>query len=196
MKLLLATHNNNKKKEILDIFKDNGIKDIEIVTLEDLGDYEDIEETGLTFRENAFLKASYGYSKYHLPTIGEDSGLEIDYLGGKPGIYSARYSGLGSEANIDKVLEELKGVKKEERSCNFVCTICFFCDDLSHFFEGLCYGYIGFERQGNNGFGYDPIFMIDDKTSLAMLPEEKKNKISHRYNAFSKLIDYLKDYPK
>ena len=196
MKILLATHNNNKKKEILDIFKDNGVRDIEIVTLEDLGDYEDIDETGLTFNENAFIKAHYGFNKFHLPTIGEDSGLEIDYLDGRPGIYSSRYSGLGNEANIDKVLNELKNVKKEDRKCNFICTICFIEDEVTNYFIGKCYGYIGYERKGNNGFGYDPIFMIDDNSSLAMLSEDEKNKISHRYNAFIKLIDYLKDYSK
>ena len=196
MKILLATHNNNKKKEILDIFKDNGVRDIEIVTLEDLGDYEDIDETGLTFKENAFIKAHYGFNKVHLPTIGEDSGLEIDYLDGRPGIYSSRYSGLGNEANIDKVLNELKNVKKEDRKCNFICTICFIEDKVTNYYIGKCYGYIGYERKGNNGFGYDPIFMIDDNSSLAMLSEDEKNKISHRYNAFIKLIDYLKDYSK
>jgi len=193
MKILLATHNNNKKREILNILKENEIKDIELITLEDLKDNDDIEENGTNFKENAYIKAKYGFDKFNIPCIGEDSGLEIDALGGKPGIYSSRYSGLGSEANIDKVLGELQNEKN--RKANFIATICYY-DGVPHYFVGKCYGTIGFERVGNNGFGYDPIFMINRETSFASMKEEEKNKISHRYKAFIAFCDYIKNQDK
>lgn len=192
MKLILATHNNNKKKEILDILHDNNVKNIELVTLEDLGDNEDIEETGKTFKENAYLKAYYGYKKYGLPCIADDSGLEVDALNGEPGIYSSRYSGLGSEANIELLLKNMEGEKN--RKCDFICELCYI-DGLGteHYFEGYVYGNVGIKKVGNNGFGYDPIFMIDENRSMASICEKEKNKISHRYNAFIKFARFLNE---
>lgn len=195
MKILLATHNNNKKKEILDILHDNNVKNIELVTLEDLGDMDDIEENGKTFKDNAFLKASYGYKKFGLPCIADDSGLEVEALNGAPGIYSSRYSGLGSEGNIDLLLKNMEGVNN--RKCDFICVICYIDDSgIDHYFEGYVYGNVGKKRVGNNGFGYDPIFMIDENRSMASIKEEEKNRISHRYNAIIKFANYLNEVKK
>lgn len=186
MKLLLSTHNLNKLKEFKSILKDQSI---ELLSLQDFKDNDDVEETGNTFRENAFIKAKYAYDKYHIPSIADDSGLCVNALNGLPGINSSRFSGKGSEANIDKLLSLLKN--EENRSAYFICVICLYDGKNSYYFEGRCEGNIARKRVGYNGFGYDPIFMIDNYDSFATIPEELKNKISHRFLAINELNKFL-----
>ena len=185
MKFIIATHNNNKLKEIKDIL--NG--SFELVTLSDLGYNEDIIENGNTFEENALIKAKTIYEKYHMPVIADDSGLCVDALSGRPGINSARYSGGNSDDNINKLLKELEGIKN--RKAYFICVVCMYCaSDNIKYFVGKCYGEIAYQKQGESGFGYDPIFIYKG-TSFASLNEEEKNKVSHRGIAFKKLAEYL-----
>lgn len=188
MKVILASNNKNKIKEIKKLFENS---DIEIVGLKDVAFYDEIEENGKTFTENALIKAKTIYDIYKIPVISDDSGIEVDALNGKPGVYSARWSGNGDEANNDKLLQELDGVSN--RKANYACVVCYYNgkNDFK-FFEGKCYGTIGFERKGEGGFGYDPLFILEnsDKT-MAEITMEEKNKISHRSIAVKQLADYL-----
>ena len=180
MKLILASHNKNKIKEFKDILKDTNI---ELISLTDLNDYEDIIEDGNTFLDNAIIKAKHISTKYNLPAISDDSGLEITALNNAPGIYSSRYSGKGDLGNNLKVLKELEGIK--DRSASFTCVIVvYYPDGNYHSFEGIWHGHISSEIKGNNGFGYDPIFIPNgyNKTS-AELGKEVKSQISHRAKA-------------
>ena len=189
-KVILCTKNKGKLKEFKELFAMLGIN-LELISLFDLNEEEDVLENGNTFKENAYLKASFYFNKYHLPTIADDSGLCIDAIGGKPGINSARYSGFGPKENIKKVLKELEGVKM--RQAHFNCDICFIDQDGNdYYFNGKVNGYIGYSESGDNGFGYDPIFMVNylgKDVSMASLSEEHKNHISHRYNA---LLEFAK----
>ena len=131
-----------------------------------------------------------------LPTIADDSGLVIDFLNGAPGVYSARYAGEGAsdEERCAKVLDEMLGVERELRDARFVCTIYFiYAEDEEYSVRGEVCGYIGDEPVGENGFGYDPIFMLNDDESMAMIDDEEKNRISHRAMAFKKLSEILKE---
>lgn len=180
MKLILASHNKNKIKEFKDILKDTNI---ELISLTDLNDYEEIIEDGNTFLDNALIKAKSISLKYNLPAISDDSGLEITALNNAPGIYSSRYSSNGDLGNNLKVLKELEGIK--DRSASFTCVIVvYYPNDEYHSFEGIWHGHISNEIKGNNGFGYDPIFIPKgyNKTS-AELGEEVKSQISHRAKA-------------
>lgn len=180
--LLIATHNAGKAREFEAIFADLGLT---LRTLDDLGITEDIEETGTTFEENARLKAE-GYAKMSgLPTLADDSGLEVAALNGEPGVYSARYGGVKGEAQLRYLLSKLEGVPFHNRLARFVCTIALALPGYeTEFVHGTLPGVIEFEPRGSNGFGYDPLFLIIDsnKTLAEMLPEEK-NKISHRAQA-------------
>lgn len=180
--LLIATHNAGKAREFEAIFADLGLT---LRTLDDLGITEDIEETGTTFEENARLKAE-GYAKMSgLPTLADDSGLEVAALNGEPGVYSARYGGVKGEAQLRYLLSKLEGVSFHNRLARFVCTIALALPGYeTEFVHGTLPGVIEFEPRGSNGFGYDPLFLIIDsnKTLAEMLPEEK-NKISHRAQA-------------
>ena len=191
MKILIATHNKKKKAELERILLPLGI---EIVTDADLGiELTDVEETGTTFEENSLLKAQSGCDESGLPCIADDSGLAVDYLDGAPGVYSARYSGEhgNDEKNIDKLLKELEGVPEEKRTARFVCcATCVFPDGRKIQVRGECEGIIAFERHGNGGFGYDPVFMVGDR-SFGEFTSEEKDKISHRGNALRKLADAL-----
>ncbi len=196
MKFIIATHNRKKLAEMKRILAPLGV---EVLTAEEAGkELTDVEETGTTFLENAVLKAESGCRESGLPCIADDSGLVVDYLGGEPGVYSARYSGVhgNDEANIQKLLKNLDCVPKEKRTARFVCTVCVcFPDGRKLSVCGKCEGFIGFEKHGENGFGYDPVFMVGEK-SFAELTAEEKDSLSHRGNALRELVKVLPDYLK
>jgi len=193
MKLIIATNNQGKVREIKQMLEPLGY---EPVSLKDAGIEVNVVEDGETFEENAHLKAKAVYDICHCPVIADDSGLEVDFLGGAPGIYSARYAGENAtdEQRIQKILDELDGVDTSMRTARFVCAMyCILDDDTEYSVRGTLEGFIGTEPLGENGFGYDPIFMTDEDTSVAMLPSEEKNRISHRANALKQLTDILSE---
>ncbi len=192
MKIIIATHNKHKLTEMSRILSPMGY---EVVTDKDIGiTLTDAEETGETFLDNARIKAQSGCRESGLACIADDSGLCVDALGGEPGVFSARYSGVhgDDEGNNRKLLEKLKAVPLDKRTAHFACCICVSFPDGSEITaEGKCEGYIGFEKKGENGFGYDPIFMVGDR-SLAEMTAEEKDGISHRGNALKELQKILK----
>ncbi len=192
MKVIFATGNENKLREIRQITAD---MDIEIVSMKDAGVYVDVEETGTTFEENAYLKASAIAKKSGLPTLADDSGLEIDYLNKQPGIYSSRFMGEDTpyiEKNTE-LLRRLEGVPDEKRTARFVCAICYVrSDGSSETVRATMEGRVAYEIAGSNGFGYDPIFFLPERgcTSAELSPEDK-NEISHRGKALRMMRDIL-----
>lgn len=192
MKLVVATNNQGKVKEFRQLLEPLGF---EPVSLKDEGIEIDITEDGETFAENAHIKAQAVYEICGCPVLADDSGLEIEFLGGAPGIYSARYAGEdATDADrCNKILSELDGVDVSMRSARFACALyCIMDDETEYSVLGTMDGFIGTEPMGDNGFGYDPIFMIDEETSVAMISDEEKNKISHRAQAMKKLAEILK----
>lgn len=189
--VVIATKNKGKAKDFEAIFKPLGY---EVVTMLDIANDVEIEETGRTFEENAVIKAETLSKALGKLVIADDSGLEVDALGGEPGVYSARYVGdHDDEANIQKVLEKLKGVPDQKRTARFVCAIAISGPNIeSQTFIGTCEGKILNEKRGTNGFGYDPIFYVPElgKTMAELTPEEK-GAISHRGNAIRKLTKEL-----
>ena len=188
MKLVFATNNKNKIKEVQALMPE-GIK---LLSLEDIGCFEDIPETAPTIEGNAVQKAEYVKENYGYDCFADDTGLEVAALNGAPGVYSARYAGeaKNNEANIDKLLQELEG--KEDRSARFKTVIALHLDGQLHSFPGICSGNIIFERKGLQGFGYDPVFQPEGKSiTFAEMSLEEKSKISHRARATRKLIDFL-----
>ena len=167
---------------------------INVVTAKMLGiTIPDVEENGTTFEENARIKALSACESTGLPAIADDSGICVDYLDGAPGIYSARFSGGhgNDEANNDLLLEKLSGVPMEKRTAYYACAICcVFPDGKEITVRGECHGHIGFERDGNEGFGYDPLFIINGK-AFGRYTAEEKDKISHRGNALRLLTKEL-----
>ena len=192
MKVIFATGNENKLREIRQITAD---MDIEIVSMKDAGCFEDVEETGTSFEENAFLKANAIAKKSGIPTLADDSGLEIDYLGKEPGIYSSRYMGEDTPYSVKnaELLRRMEGVPNEERTARFVCAICLVRPDGStETVRETMEGRVAYEIAGENGFGYDPIFYLPEKgCTSAELPPEEKNRISHRGKALRKMRDIL-----
>lgn len=188
-KLVFATNNLHKLTEIKAILGEQ----IDILSLNDINCHVDIPETTNTLEGNAKMKAEYIYNHYHLDCFADDTGLEVKALNGAPGIYSARYAGEGhdSQANMKKLLENLKGITNRE--AQFRTAIYLIEGGEEHLFEGLVKGKIIEEKRGEAGFGYDPVFVPDgyDKT-FAELGEDIKNQISHRARAVKKLCDYLK----
>ena len=198
MKIVFATNNEHKLSEIRQILGN----DFEILSLADIGCHDDIPETADTLEGNALQKAQYIFDHYHLSCFADDTGLEVDALGGAPGIYSARYAGEGhdSEANMRKLLHELG--ENNNRKARFRTVIALIQKEEvtsdaipvqnTTFFEGIVEGQIIREKRGNEGFGYDPIFQPDgyDET-FAQLGLEIKNRISHRARAVEKLAKYL-----
>ncbi|PRS10465.1 non-canonical purine NTP pyrophosphatase [Bacillus atrophaeus] len=189
---IIATHNPGKVKEFKDILAPKGF---DVKSLADIGFLEEIEETGHTFEENAVLKAEAVAKAVNKMVIADDSGLSVDNLGGSPGVYSARYAGEQKDdtANINKVLQELKGIEKEQRTARFRCALAVSIPgEETKTVEGHVEGYIAEEPKGENGFGYDPIFIVKDKDkTMAELTSDEKNKISHRANALKKLSQLL-----
>ncbi len=191
--IILSSSNKGKIKEFKDILGDH----FEIVSKEEEGFSDvEIEETGTTLKENAYLKAKGLYDLTKNTVIADDTGLFIDSLDNRPGIYSRRYAGenVPFEANIDKVLDEMKDVSIDKRNRKFMVVICLIeKDGKVSFFDGECKGRISKERCGTRGFGYDSIFIADgyDHT-WAEMEESEKNKVSHRKKALRKLEEYLK----
>ena len=191
--VIIATKNPGKAREFEHIFAPRGI---EVRTLLDYPEIEDVEETGATFEENATLKAEAISQQFNKMVIGDDSGLIVDALGGRPGIYSARYAGeqpKSDQKNLEKVLDELQGVSEEERTARFYCALAVAIPGKETFtVSGTCEGRILEEQRGTNGFGYDPVFFVPEKgCAMAELSADVKNKISHRANALKKLNGIL-----
>ncbi|MCY7761404.1 XTP/dITP diphosphatase [Bacillus spizizenii] len=189
---IIATHNPGKVKEFKEILEPKGY---DVKSLAEIGFTEEIEETGHTFEENAILKAEAVAKAVNKMVIADDSGLSIDNLGGRPGVYSARYAGeqKDDQANIAKVLSELKGIEKEQRTARFRCALAVSIPgEETKTVEGHVEGYIAEEPRGEYGFGYDPIFIVKDKDkTMAELTSDEKNKISHRADALKKLSKLL-----
>lgn len=191
MKVIIASNNKGKIREFKEILSPLGY---EVVSQGESGINVEVDETGSTFSENAYLKAKAIFDMTdNCCVLADDSGLMVGYLNGEPGVYSARYGGLDSDLKrTDLVLEKLKGVEEEQRTARFVCAICFIkADGEKICVEGRCEGKIGTEPLGENGFGYDPIFMYGDK-SFAQVSSDVKNAVSHRANALKKLLEKLK----
>ncbi len=194
MKLIVATKNRDKFKEIKSILKGSGAS---VVSLNHLERKFRIVENGKTFQENA-LKKALPVSRYYKDSyvLGEDSGLEVDYLNAAPGIYAKRYSGPKAtyKSNNNKLLKNLKGVPAKKRRAAFRCCLVLVCDGkLVKVFEGKLRGIISDQARGENGFGYDPVFYLTHyRKTVAELPLSIKNEISHRSKAFKKLRRYLK----
>ncbi|MGG1347287.1 XTP/dITP diphosphatase [Bacillus subtilis] len=189
---IIATHNPGKVKEFKEILEPRGY---DVKSLAEIGFTEEIEETGHTFEENSVLKAEAVAKAVNKMVIADDSGLSIDNLGGRPGVYSARYAGeqKDDQANIEKVLSELKGIEKEQRTARFRCALAVSIPgEETKTVEGHVEGYIAEEPRGEYGFGYDPIFIVKDKDkTMAELTSDEKNKISHRADALKKLSELL-----
>lgn len=193
MKMVLATKNEHKLVEFKRILEPLGY---EVLSQADVNVDIDVDETGSTFEENSALKARAIYKETGLITIADDSGLEVDYLNKEPGVYSARYGGAGKtdKDRCELVLSKLDGVPKQQRTARFVCVIHIVLSDTDQrSFRGESQGYIATDFVGDNGFGYDPIFMVDDTYSFATLAGEQKDAISHRGNALKKLEQSLID---
>lgn len=191
MKIVFATNNKNKLAEVQDMLG----SEVEVLSLEEIGCNVDIPETGSTLEENALIKARYVFDNYNMPCFADDTGLEIEALGGAPGVYSARYGGgkgHNSEANIQRVMRELKGKANRRARFRTVIALIEKKDEAPMLFEGIVNGAITTKRSGENGFGYDPIFRPDGQNNtFAKMSNEKKNKISHRARAIAKLVEYI-----
>lgn len=188
-KMVVATNNAHKLKEIAAILG----QEIELLSLKDIQCFADIPETADTLEGNARQKAMYIYENYGMDCFADDTGLEVEALGGAPGVFSARYAGEGhdSEANMQKLLKELAG--KENRKAQFRTVICLIRNGKEHLFEGIVKGEIILEKRGGEGFGYDPIFVPEGyDLTFAELGDDVKNTISHRARAVEKLCQFLK----
>ncbi len=188
MKLILATHNSNKIKEIKILLPEN----FEIISLKELNFIEDIEETENTFHGNALLKAKYISESFNANVISDDSGLEVEILNNEPGVFSARYfsEDATDRENVEYLLKNLLG--KENRKAKFISVICLILDGKEYFFEGEIIGEIAFEPKGTIGFGYDSVFIPENSNrTFAEMNIKEKNKYSHRAKAIEKLVDFL-----
>lgn len=194
MDFLVATHNLKKREELQRILSPLGIR---VLTAEEAGiNLSDVEETGATFEENAFLKADSGCRESGMPCIADDSGLEVDALNGAPGVYSARFAGEhgNDKKNNRLLLEKLQQVPMPQRTARFVSCVCCAFPDGRHFtVRGVCEGRIAFEEHGAGGFGYDPLFLVGEKT-FGELTAEEKDRVSHRGNALRQLAKELPQY--
>lgn len=190
-KIVIASNNAGKLREIREILAPFGL---EAISQREAGFDADVDETGTTFAENAGLKAAAVFERLHCPVIADDSGLMVDALDGAPGVYSHRFAGENATDadRCQKLLELLSGKPAEERTARFVCVLCYMdASGEAHFFQGVCEGVIGTKPRGDNGFGYDPIFVCGDKT-MAQMTDEEKNRISHRGNAMAALEEYFR----
>ena len=190
--IIIATKNAGKVKDFETLFSPKGFQ---VKSLLDFPEMEDVEETGVTFSENATLKAEAISFALNKPVIADDSGLAIDALNGEPGVYSARYAGENKDdnANIEKVLQKLNDVPFEKRTARFHCALAIAVPGKrTEIVESTCEGHILEEKRGENGFGYDPIFFVEKwRCSMAELSKEQKNQISHRANALKKLAPLI-----
>ncbi len=194
--IVFATNNEHKLQELREIVGHN----FNILSLAQIGCHDDIPETAATIEGNAEMKARYVKEHYGYDCFSDDTGLEIDALGGEPGVYSARYAGPGhdSEANIDKVLAKLQGVPAQQRTARFRTAVALLQGEELHIFEGKVEGHILTERHGTGGFGYDSIFAPVEAGGLtfAQMQPQEKNAISHRGRAVARLVQYLTENNK
>lgn len=195
--VVVATGNAHKLVEIEDILG-RALPDVRFVALGQLGDFEDPEENGATFAENALIKARAAVQETGLTAVADDSGLVVDALGGEPGVYSARYAGVHGDdaANNAKLLDRLAGVAEDDRTARFMSVVALVYPDGRELIgTGACEGVIGFEGRGDHGFGYDPLFLPDDTPgkTMAELEPEEKNAISHRFHALVDLCGKFGD---
>lgn len=191
MKLVFATNNLNKLAEVQKMLPDS----IQLLSLKDINCFDEIDETEVTLEGNAQLKADYITNKFGYNCFADDTGLEVESLNGKPGVYSARYAGKenNSEKNMQKLLFELED--KTNRVAQFRTAIALNLNNEQHLFEGICKGEILHQKQGEKGFGYDPIFSPKNYTiSFAEMTQNEKNNISHRGLAIKKLVEFLMTY--
>lgn len=192
MEIVIATNNKGKAKEIKDILKD---LNAEIYSLKDKGIDIEIEETGETFEENAFIKAEEIFKLTNSIVVADDSGLEVDVLDGAPGVYSARYAGENAtdKETYEKLLRVMEGVPYEKRTARFVSVVAVILPDgTKKSLRGECEGVIINEPKGEGGFGYDPVFLVPEyNKTFSELTLEEKNAVSHRGKAFNKLKDFL-----
>lgn len=184
-KIVFATNNANKLREAAEILAPLGI---EVISQREAGADCEPEENGVTFAENAMIKAKAVFDIVKIPVFADDSGLCVDALDGRPGVYSARYAPKGQECT--KLLDEMKTIPDENRSAYFQCVIAYVDDSRSFTVNGACMGKIGFEERGTNGFGYDPVFVCGERTMAEMTAEEK-NAVSHRGAALTALYKML-----
>ena len=190
MKLVFATNNKHKLEEVKAILGNR----IEVLSLNDINCHDDIPETADTLEGNALIKARYIYEKFGVDCFADDTGLEVDVLGGEPGVYSARYAGeeCNPEANMHKLLHNLTG--KNNRDAQFRTVIALIIKGEEKLFNGIVKGKINNEKMGDAGFGYDPIFIPEGfSESFAQMTSDMKNSISHRYRATEELSNYLKE---
>jgi len=192
--LVIATHNPHKREELLRILQSEMQSNIAILTLDEVHPpIGDIEETGLTLEDNALIKALAVHEKTGLPTIADDTGLEVDALNGEPGVFSARYSGENATyaSNVTKLLSEMEG--KTDRSAKFSTVIAFINDkNEQHLFRGEVAGRIAIAPSGSNGFGYDPLFIPEGQPkTFAEMTSEEKNSASHRSRALKQFVKFL-----
>ena len=191
MKLVFATNNLNKLKEVQEMLPNS----IELLSLKDINCFDEIDETEITLEGNAQLKADHITKKFGYNCFADDTGLEVESLDGKPGVYSARFAGepSNSENNMQKLLLELEN--KENRKAQFRTAICLNLNRKQFLFNGICKGEILTKKHGEKGFGYDPIFQPQEyNQSFAEMSSEEKNKISHRGLAIQKLVNFLSEY--
>ncbi len=191
MKLVFATNNLNKLAEVQKMLPDS----IQLLSLKDINCFDEIEETETTLQGNAKLKADYITSKFGFNCFADDTGLEVESLDGKPGVYSARFAGepSNSDNNMQKLLEDLKD--KTNRKAQFRTAVALNLNNEQFIFEGTCKGEIFKKKHGEKGFGYDPIFKPEGfEVSFAEMSSEQKNKISHRGIAIDKLVNFLSNY--
>ena len=187
-KFVFATNNAHKLREVSDILGDK----IDLLSMADIGCHADIPETADTLEGNALIKARYIYDRYHVDCFADDTGLEVAFLHGDPGVHTARYAGedQNSEANVSKLLRVLQGV--EDRRARFRTVFALILDGNEYFFEGIVNGFITDRRKGTAGFGYDPIFIPEgNQLTFAEMGEHQKNLISHRGRAAAKLCEFL-----
>ena len=188
MKLIFASHNEHKTTEIRQLLP----PEIQLLSLNDLNYHDEIEESAATLEGNALLKATHVFTLFKLPCFADDSGLEVEALDNRPGVYSARYAGepKNDERNIAKLLDDLK--ESTNRSARFRTVITLILPTTSLSFEGIIEGEITHEKKGANGFGYDPVFQpIESSITFAQMSMEQKNTISHRALALEKMISFL-----
>lgn len=191
MRIVIASNNKGKIREFKELLSGFGF---EVISMSEAGFTSEIVEDGDTFERNAQIKARAVFAAVKSPVIADDSGLEIEYLNGAPGVYSARYAGENAtdKDRCDKVLREMESAPDGKRGARFVCSICLkFSENEEYHVNGIVSGFIGRKPIGNNGFGYDPIFMLNDTESMATIGEEEKNRISHRARALEMLREVL-----